>query len=54
MESYKPLVPARPLPDQRLLNRLDTLLDCFSARPDCTIPEATGDRNAMDTAYDFF
>jgi hypothetical protein len=54
MECYTPLVPSRPLPDQRLRTRLATMLDCFSACPDSTIPEATGERNAMDATYDFF
>lgn len=55
MESYKPLSgSARALPDKRLQDRLAAMLACFSARPDCTIPEATSNRNDMDATYGFF
>ena len=54
METYGPMAPTRPLPDKRLANRLAAMIDCFSARPDCTIPEATSGRNDMDATYDFF
>jgi hypothetical protein len=54
MDGYGPLGPGRALPDKRLRDRLGVMLDCFSARPDCTIPEATSGRNDMDAAYDFF
>jgi hypothetical protein len=55
MESYKPLSgSARAIPDKRLQDRLATMLNCFSARPDCTIPEATSNRNDMDATYGFF
>jgi hypothetical protein len=30
------------------------MVECFSERPDSTIPEATSDRNDMDAAYNFY
>lgn len=44
----------RGLPDKRLLARLGSMVDCFSQRPDSSIPEASEGRNDMDAAYDFF
>lgn len=54
MVGYEPLSSSTPLPDKRLQTRLEHMLDCFSASPDSTIPEATSDRNHMDAAYNFF
>lgn len=55
MDTYNPLNGAPAvLPDKRLCLRLQTMVDCFSTRPDCTIPEATSDRNDMDAAYNFY
>ena len=55
MQTYAPLDPlARPLPDARLRRRLHVLLDQFTARPDGSIPQATGHRNDMEAAYAFF
>lgn len=44
----------RPLPDKRLSRRLDVMLDQFTAQPNCSIPQAAGDRNGMDATYTFF
>lgn len=42
------------IPDQRLRNRLETVIETFANRPNVSIPEATQDRNAMDATYNLF
>jgi hypothetical protein len=55
MHTYAPLPDlVQRLRDGRLRQRLDTLVDTFAQRLNCSIPEATGNRNDMDAAYDFF
>ena len=55
MDSYGPIVDANEiLPDKRLRNRLEDIVESFASRPDSSIPEATGNRNDMDAAYEFF
>jgi hypothetical protein len=54
MQSYAPLAPTRPLPDARLSERLDFLIDTFAEQPQRSIPLVTGNRNDMDAAYNFF
>jgi hypothetical protein len=55
MQSYAPLeAAAQPLPDERLRNRLTSMVDRFSQRLNCSIPEATGTRKEMEPVYDFF
>jgi cytochrome P450 len=55
MQTYAPLPDqVKRLRDGRLRQRLDTLVDTFAQRLNCSIPEATGNRNDMDAAYDFF
>lgn len=55
MQTYAPLDP-RPqcLPDARLHSRLQFMIDQFTAQPNCSIPQATGHRNDMEAAYNFF
>jgi hypothetical protein len=55
MHCYAPLLnPMAVLPDRRLRRRLRRLLDTLTDQPNCSIPQATGNRNDMDGAYDFF
>jgi hypothetical protein len=55
MKAYAPLGEAAlPLPDLRLRRRLDVLVETFAEQPQRSIPQATGNRNDMDAAYDFF
>jgi Transposase DNA-binding/Transposase Tn5 dimerisation domain len=55
MQSYAPLGdPVQPLRDGRLRRRLGCLVDTFAERLECSIPQATGNRNDMDAAYQFF
>jgi hypothetical protein len=55
MQAYAPLgARAAVLPDRRLRQRLDHMLRTFAEQPNRSIPQATGSRNDMDAAYDFF
>jgi hypothetical protein len=55
MQGYAPLdPPASVLPDRRLLRRLEFMVQRFAQQPERSIPQATGNRNDMDAAYDFF
>jgi hypothetical protein len=55
MHCYAPLLgPMTPLPDRRLRRRLRRLLDALTDQPNCTIPQATANRNDMDGAYALF
>jgi Transposase DNA-binding/Transposase Tn5 dimerisation domain len=55
MQAYAPLgKPARVLPDHRLRQRLDLLVQTFAEQPQRSIPQAMGNRNDMDAAYAFF
>src|SRR5712692_7860151 len=55
MQAYAPLGdPAAVLPDRRLRNRLDWMIETFSDQPERSIPHASGNRNDMDASYDFF
>lgn len=54
MLTYAPLIARDGLGDVRLIRRLDTMKDQFTAQPDCPIPQATGGRRDMDATYDFF
>src|SRR5207302_6755738 len=55
MQGYAPLDPsASVLPDHRLLQRLEFMVQTFAEQPERSIPQATGNRNDMDAAYDFF
>jgi len=55
MQAYVPLSGrALPLPDRRLRNRLDFMVDTFAEQPQRSIPQATGNRNDMDAVYSFF
>jgi hypothetical protein len=40
--------------EARLRGRLDLMLDQFTAQPNCSIPQATENRNDMDATYHFF
>jgi hypothetical protein len=55
VETYAPIKgPAKVLPDRRLLDRLDSLIDSFAQQPTFSIPLVTDNRNDMDAAYNFF
>jgi len=55
MQGYAPLDPSvSVLPDRRLLQRLESMVQTFAQQPERSIPQATGNRNDMDAAYDFF
>lgn len=58
MLTYTPLpLPTestKPLPDSRLRQRLHWLVETFSRQYQCSIPQATGNRNDMDATYQFF
>ena len=55
MQAYAAMPGSAPvLPDRRLHNRLQRMLDSFSDQPHRSIPQASGNRNAMDAAYNFF
>jgi hypothetical protein len=54
MRTYAPLPKRSGLGDVRLERRVHTMVEQFGAQPNCTIPQATENRNDMDAAYDFF
>ena len=55
MQAYAPLgAPAAGLPDRRLRQRLEGMIQTFSAQPSRSIPHKSGNRNAMDATYAFF
>jgi hypothetical protein len=55
MQAYAPLgTPAKLLPDHRLRQRLEWMVQTFSDQPQRSTPQASGDRNAMDATYQFF
>jgi hypothetical protein len=54
MRTYAPLPKRCGLGDARLDRRVNTLVEQFSGQPNCTIPQATENRNDMDAAYQFF
>jgi hypothetical protein len=55
MQAYAPLgAPVLPLPDSRLRQRLELMLQAFGEQPQRSIPQVTGNRNDMDAAYEFF
>jgi Transposase DNA-binding/Transposase Tn5 dimerisation domain len=54
MRTYAPLPKRCGLGDVRLERRVQTMVEQFSDQPNCTIPQATENRNDMDAAYNFF
>src|SRR5579871_671026 len=54
MQAYAPLPEPDHLGDVRLGRRLNRMVEQFSDQPNCTIPQATDNRNDMDAAYHFF
>jgi hypothetical protein len=55
MQGYAPLESSvQVLPDRRLRQRLDLMVQTFAQQPERSIPQATGNRNDMDAAYQFF
>jgi hypothetical protein len=54
MRVYAPLEPEFSRLETRLQCRLGMMLDQFTAQPNCSIPQATDNRNDMDAAYNFF
>ncbi len=54
MQIYSPTEAINPGLESRLRGRLALLVKQFSAQPDCSIPQATENRNDMDAAYQFF
>jgi hypothetical protein len=54
LRTYAPLPARRRLADARLGRRATGPVEQFGDRPDCTIPQATGNGNDMDAAYQFF
>jgi hypothetical protein len=55
MSGYAPFSDTyKLLPDQRLRQRLARMVDTFTQQLNCSIPQATANRNDMDAAYQFF
>ena len=54
MQTYAPLPKTCHLGDVRLERRVNRMVEQFSEQPNCTIPQATENRNDMDAAYNFF
>ena len=55
MPGYAPLVPAvAVLPDRRWRQRLQVGVHTLDQQPQRSLPQATGNRNDMDAAYQFF
>jgi hypothetical protein len=55
MSAYAPFFESfQPLPDRRLRQRLAGMIDTFAQHLNCSIPQATANRNALDAAYQFF
>lgn len=54
VRTYRPMEVITPRLEARLRVRLAVMLEQFSAQPDCSIPQATENRNDMDAAYLFF
>ena len=54
MRTYAPLPQRCGLGDTRLQRRVRRMVEQFSDQPNCTIPQATDNRNDMDATYNFF
>jgi hypothetical protein len=54
MRAYAPLPQRCGLGDTRLQRRVQRMVEQFSDQPNCTIPQATDNRNDMDATYNFF
>lgn len=54
LRTYAPLSACGRLGDVRLERRATRMVEQFRDQPECTIPQATANRNDMDAAYHFF